>query len=611
MKKITAFIMVLLLLCNAFAIELFAASLKIQSVYPENKTSYAEKEDVQISGICTPGNDVVVRIYNDNDSLVFTDVILAEDVVVEESSENQPVGKFVFEGYQTPKMTSKGTFEYTVVVSESGNDEAASEPVTETIKIVKESSGSSSVGPSVDEPKKMTSWVAEQSEEKSTEKADEEKNEAHTDPLNYDDLWDVVNGVKNTKEADNVIDTLTKETDKETMKGETARNNVATAVEVMVANISSKNVKVSTGNKLNLKASSVSENDLSKLENTMEAIKKSVADNKITLNRDLSKELVLNVTFNSRTKATVTISKELVDKLIEADVGILTLKDTDFTMSYTIADLVQILGEKTEVSLELDKSGITTKKISITFDTDNTQSVKIAFPKLSGDTKYMAVVDEEGNPVGGRYNPTSGVVEAKINESGIYQLVSNEKNFDDIKDKSNEMQESIKILAAKGIIEGTSEKTFSPDDTITRAEVAALLLRVLSLDDPNADSGFEDVKKSDWFYGTAGSSKKYGMILGFEDNTFRGRSVIKKDQILTIASRILKKEMRYKVPENLGEWLTFSDVDQIALWAKEDVALATMANIITRSNDNMIRSNDEMSRGEAALIVMRLFYKVW
>ena len=74
------------------------------------------------------------------------------------------------------------------------------------------------------------------------------------------------------------------------------------------------------------------------------------------------------------------------------------------------------------------------------------------------------------------------------------------------------MQESIKILAAKGIIEGTSAKEFSPDDTITRAEIAALLLRVLSQVNPNADGEFKDVKKSDWFYGTAGSAKNYGLI---------------------------------------------------------------------------------------------------
>ena len=101
------------------------------------------------------------------------------------------------------------------------------------------------------------------------------------------------------------------------------------------------------------------------------------------------------------------------------------------------------------------------------------------------------------------------------------------------------------------------------------------------------------------------------MIVGFEDNTFRGNDVIAKDQILTISSRVLQKEMRYKTPENVDEWLAFSDAVTIADWAKNDIALATMANIITRTADNKIYANEDMTRGDAALIIMRLFYKIW
>ena len=202
-------------------------------------------------------------------------------------------------------------------------------------------------------------------------------------------------------------------------------------------------------------------------------------------------------------------------------------------------------------------------------------------------------------------------LEAKISESGVYQVVNNEKDFEDIKHLSEEMQESIKILAAKGIIEGTSTKEFSPADSISRAEVAALLLRVLAQVDPNADGGFADVKKSDWFYGVAGSSKAYGMILGYNDNTFRGNTVISRDQILTVASRILQREMKYIAPAQPDEWLKFNDASSIANWAKNDIALAEMANIITRTADNTIHANEDMTRGDAALIIMRLFYKIW
>ncbi len=602
MKRIIALVTALLLLSNIFVFTVSAADVDITSVvYPTNKTSYAVGDTVKITGNCTTGKDIVIRIYNEKDSLIFTDVILAPD---------NTTGTYEFTGFQVPSTSSKGALTYKVVVS------AGSDVATESMAINAPTGGNTGGGGGGGggtTTTTMTSWVHHSKNEKEEDK----ELTADKDPLNpdkqNDKLWDKVNDVDTDKEAEKAINDITKQTDAEDLKGETARNNVATAAETMIANIGSKTVKVSSGNKLSLGGSTITSNDLSKLDNTMAVVEKAIKNNKITLNRSLAKELVLNVKFNNKSKATVAISKDLVDKLVAAKVDILTLRDTDFSMSYTIADLNEMLGDKKEISFELDKSGLTgtTKKVAVTFDTDKTQVVKIAFPGLDGNNKYMAIVDENGNPVGGRYNPATGAIEAKIAASGEYQVINNEKDFDDIKNKSKEMQESIKILAAKGIIEGTSERTFNPDDSISRAEIAALLLRVLSQDDPNADGGFVDVKKSDWFYGTAGSSKAYGMIMGFEDNTFRGNTVIAKDQILTIASRVLKQEMSYKTPTNVAEYLTYADASQIADWARDDIALATMANIVTRSENNLIEPTEEMTRGEAALIIMRLFYKIW
>lgn len=608
MKRIIALVTALLLLSNLFVFTVSAAEVNITSVvYPTDKTSYAVGDTVKITGICTTGKDIVIRIYNEKDSLIFTDVILAPD---------NTTGTFEFTGFTIPSTSSQGLLNYKVVVSEEQDDAETTNIDTETMAInipTGGSSGGSSGGGGGGTTTTMTSWVNHSKNEK-----EEDKDlTADKDPLNPDNqndkLWDKVNNVKNYKEAEKAITDITKQTSEEDLKDENARNNVATAAETMIANIGAKTVKVSSSNKLSLSSSTITSNDLSKLDNTMAVVEKAIKNNKITLNRSLAKELVLNVKFDNKSKASVAISKDLVDKLVAAKVDLLTLKDSDFSMSYTITDLTEMLGVKEEITFELDKSGLTgkTRKIAVNFDTDRTQIVKIAFTGLKEDTKYMAIVDENGNPVGGRYNPATGVVEAKINASGVYQVVNNEKDFNDIKDKSREMQESIKILASKGIIEGTSETEFSPDDSISRAEIAALLLRVLSRDDPNADGGFADVKKSDWFYGTAGSSKNYGMIMGFEDNTFRGNAVIAKDQILTISSRVLKKEMSYKTPTNIAEYLTYVDADQIADWAKEDIALATMANIVTRSENNKIESTENMTRGEAALIIMRLFYKIW
>lgn len=610
MKRIIALLITVIMLVSSVT-AIAAVSFSVDPITVTYSNNAEKSNGIAVKG--TYDKPLVLRVFDNNGTVIYIDTTESED------------GTFEFETFELRQpdvsemtgSTSGNTTTYDITYQFVISDDTsilneADKTVTFQYAVTK--SSSSSVGPSGPAKKDPDpSW-----DPSSGTKKEEEKNEeitADKDPLNPDNkndkLWDKVNQVKNEKEADKAIAAITKATDKEALKGETARNNVATAGETMGANISAKTVKTNSSNKLTLNDSIISASDLDKLDKTMSAIEKSIKNNKITLNRQMSRELILNVNFNNKTKATIAVSKKLVEKLTGVDV--LTIKDKDFKISYTIDELKAMLGDKDEISFEIDKSGLTgtTKKIAINFDTDKTKTMKISFPGLSGDSKYMAIVDENGNPVGGRYNPATGAIEAKIAESGVYQIVNNEKDFEDIKNLSEEMQESIKILAAKGIIEGTSAKEFSPEDSISRAEVAALLLRVLSQVDPNADGEFVDVKKSDWFYGTAGSAKKYGMILGFEDNTFRGNTTIAKDQILAIASRVLKREMRYKTPDNISEWLTFTDASVIADWAREDIALATMANIITRSENNTIKSNENMTRGDAALIIMRLFYKIW
>ena len=43
--------------------------------------------------------------------------------------------------------------------------------------------------------------------------------------------------------------------------------------------------------------------------------------------------------------------------------------------------------------------------------------------------------------------------------------------------------------------------------TRIRAEIAALIVRTLSKLDPNADGGFTDVARSDWYFGAVGSAR--------------------------------------------------------------------------------------------------------
>jgi hypothetical protein len=275
--------------------------------------------------------------------------------------------------------------------------------------------------------------------------------------------------------------------------------------------------------------------------------------------------------------------------------------------------------------LYLDKGEVKTGAISVTNQSagkaavdfgSKSSIVTVAFPGQGGSfnpyTDYYTVLDSEGTNFGGIHDPGSGSFKAKIDKSGVFSVALNEKDFPDIKNEENSVQNAIKCLAAKGIINGRSPSEYVPGAKITRAEIATLLVLVLKRLDPNADGGFTDVKSSDWFFGAAGSSKNQSLISGYDDNTFRGGSVIPKSQIYAVSARMLTKEMGYKTPSDInGTLKDFKDAASIPDWAKSDIALAEYAGLVSKRVDKNFDSNEEMTRANAAPIIWRLYSRVW
>ena len=176
-----------------------------------------------------------------------------------------------------------------------------------------------------------------------------------------------------------------------------------------------------------------------------------------------------------------------------------------------------------------------------------------------------------------------------------------QRNFSDIVKKNNETQKSINSLTKAGIISGTSETEFSPDKPITRAEIAALLLRMTAKNDEDGNGEFTDVTSDAWYYNTAGASKKYNIIAGFEDNTFRGDETISKVQLISLAARTLRNE------ERVTDAVDVADINAPE-WAINDLSLALQEGLI--SENDLKDMEGSMTRADAAVILYKLYEKI-
>ena len=105
--------------------------------------------------------------------------------------------------------------------------------------------------------------------------------------------------------------------------------------------------------------------------------------------------------------------------------------------------------------------------------------------------------------------------------------------FDDV--TSEWQQAPVSWMAASGITTGTSPTTYSPADTLTRGELAALLHRA-SGNPPAAPTTFPDVVR-DWQIVAVGWLEQEGITTGTSPTTFSPESTVTRGEFATFAYR--------------------------------------------------------------------------
>ncbi len=348
-----------------------------------------------------------------------------------------------------------------------------------------------------------------------------------------------------------------------------------------------------------------------KAKQTSEAVETALVNGGVTTARYLANTVTL--TTDETGEVTIKIDPDIltteVDKIrVETPTYALTVKTEDLK-----ADLTEIMTITTQDVGTGFGPGNTNKKVTVSVKLPKgktTNPVTLSLPSGDGDKTYKAVVNTEGRATSSKYNPATTTMDGKVSTSGNYTVQTNQKDFTDIGNKSAEMQKAIRYLSSKGIISGTSATTFSPDKSISRAEIATLLVQALGKMDNSAVPSFTDVTTGNWFYHQAASSQKHGLISGFEDKTFRGNNVITKEQIVTVAGNVLVKEMGYRSPSSPSTYLS-KYTDDVVQWAQPMVSLATRENLVVYRTDGTFKGANNMTRGDAAIIVYRLFQRIW
>ena len=141
--------------------------------------------------------------------------------------------------------------------------------------------------------------------------------------------------------------------------------------------------------------------------------------------------------------------------------------------------------------------------------------------------------------VDGKY--ANGKVEFKTNHFSKFVVVENNKTFKDIQSGGIKwVKDYVEVLASKSIIHGKSEDTFAPSDQITRAQFALLLSRALDLPKQAYEGTFSDVtEKMDGAVLEIEAANRAGIVTG-NNGKFQPNESITRQQMAAMIIRAIE-----------------------------------------------------------------------
>ncbi|MCX7746697.1 MAG: S-layer homology domain-containing protein [Clostridia bacterium] len=149
---------------------------------------------------------------------------------------------------------------------------------------------------------------------------------------------------------------------------------------------------------------------------------------------------------------------------------------------------------------------------------------------------------------------------------------------------------------------GYKDKTFKPENQVTRAEVATMLSKVLKLplEEVNADV-YKDVKKKDWSSKYVKAVTDAGLFKGDKGNTFRPNAPITRAELSAVIARYMN------LPDVDPVEKHFSDVQKH--WALKAIEQVYRIKVISGYKDGTFKPDSKIKRSEVVTMLNRMLFR--
>jgi|GEM_PF-4044902 len=346
-------------------------------------------------------------------------------------------------------------------------------------------------------------------------------------------------------------------------------------------------------------------------------------------------EVKLRIDTKTATSAATEISANALKTVAAESNVVLTIETGVGTMTFDSAALEKISGGSTDnnAAVEITIRDVTGKltgdsknivgdnpvfELTVTVDgnkiTDfGSGKVTVVLPytpQTDEDTSKLTVcyLDDNGNVIemdGAKYDAALGGFVFTTNHFSLFFIAAAAEwtnPFADVKE-ANWFYDAVKYANENGLMYGTSDTLFSPNDPMTRAMLVTVLYRYEGEPAVTAANPFSDAASGQWYTDAIIWASENGIVSGYGGGLFGTNDYITREQIAAILYRYA--QMKGLSVSKTAELSSYTDAAQVSDYAQNAIKWAVAEGIIAGRTTTTIVPGGTASRAEVATMLMR------
>lgn len=164
--------------------------------------------------------------------------------------------------------------------------------------------------------------------------------------------------------------------------------------------------------------------------------------------------------------------------------------------------------------------------------------------------------------------------------------------------------EAVEFVLSQGYLTGTGDGSFSPEQSLSRAQLAQILWRVGgSLAAPEVR--FSDVGPQDWYCAAVSWCCQEGLMSGASEETFGANSPLTREQLALILFQYVHRNQTLPQAASVPRE-RFSDWEDISPWAIRSADWAEEGGLLSCDAEGAFHPDSGVTRADMAVVLLHL-----